>query len=96
MTQELIVSVAQIVPSKGTNAGKQMYFINGKHWSKTEPQQQHTHVVLEEVVSTKDPSQKYINVIGFAQDTRMSIADKIGILKANDPALALAIAALLK
>ena len=96
MTKELIQSVASVIPSKGTNAGKTMCFINGKYWSKQFPKDNETHVVLEEVPNPKDATKPFTNVTGFSNDTRMTIADKIALLKDNDPALAMAIAHLLK
>lgn len=93
MQVELISTVVPVVPSKGSNMGKQMYVINGKYWSKTEPSRTDTHVVLEEV--EKDGN-KYINVVGFSVDTRMSVQDKIKTLTSHDAAYATAIAMLLK
>lgn len=92
MNLELIQSVNSVVPSKGTNAGKQMFIINGKYWSKTEPTNSDTHVCLENV---EVDGNNYTNVVGFSQDSRMSITDKIGLLKAN-PEIAQAIATLLR
>lgn len=93
MQLELIQSVNPIIPSKGTNAGKQMFVINGKHWSKTEPAKTDTHVCLEDVEVDGKP---YVNVVGFSQDSRMSIADKIKTLTQHDAAYSNAIALLLK
>lgn len=90
---ELIQSVVPVVPSKGSNAGKEMFVINGKHWSKVAPLDTDTHVHLEEV--TKD-KKKYLNVVGFAKDSRMSIHDKIKLLTQHEAGYAMAIASLLK
>lgn len=49
MKLELIQSVNPVIPSKGANAGKQMFVINGIHWSKIEPKADDTHVCLEDV-----------------------------------------------
>ncbi len=93
MKLELIQSVNPVIPSKGSNAGKQMFIINGKHWSKVEPSASDTHVCLEDVtVDEKD----YVNVTGFSKDSRMSIADKIKLVTSNDAGYSLAIATLLK
>jgi hypothetical protein len=93
MKLELIQSVNPVVPSKGTNAGKQMFVINGKHWAKIEPKPQDTHVCLEDVtVDGKD----YVNVVGYSQDVRMDLQSKIKIVTSNDAAYATAIAMLLK
>lgn len=93
ITLEKIQSVNPIVPSKGTNAGKTMFVINGVHWSRTEPKREDTHVNLEAVnVDGVD----YINVIGFSMDTRMSIQDKIKLVTEHDAAYSSAIALLLK
>ena len=93
MYLQLIQSVNPIIPSKGTNAGKQMFVINGKHWSRTEPNTTDTHVCLEDV---DVDGTTYTNVIGFSQDSRMSIADKIKTLTQHDAAYSTAIAMLLK
>ena len=106
MYQELIKSVTTSVPSRGSNAGKTMYVINGKHWSKVEPTAADTHICLEEVtkpVTTVDASgnsvtvaQKYTNVVGFGQDRRMPMNDKIAIITSHDAGYSVAIASLLR
>ena len=93
MTLELIQSVNPVIPSKGSNAGKQMFVINAKHWSKIEPKADDTHVCLEPVTIDGKP---YINVIGFSKDCRMSIADKIKLVTSNDAGFSMAIATLLR
>ena len=93
MKLEAIQSVNPVIPSKGTNAGKQMYVINGEHWSKNEPQSEDTHVCLEDV---EVDGNTYTNVVGFSRDTRMSISDKIEVLTKHDAAYSQAIAHLLK
>jgi hypothetical protein len=93
MQLEAIVSVNPVIPTKGHNAGKQMFVINGKHWSKTEPTREHTHVVLEEV---EKEGKKYLNVTGFSTDTRMNIQDKIKMITSHEAGYAQAIAFLLK
>ena len=93
MTLELIQSVNPVVPTKGSNAGKQMFVINGKHWSKNEPKADDTHVCLEEVEVDK---KKYINVTGFSKDSRMTIEAKIKMVTSHDEGYSMAIASLLK
>ena len=97
MNLELIQSVNPVTPSKGSNAGRAMFVINGKHWSQTEPKRTDTHVCLEEVDGTGDhKGKKFINVIGFSTDTRATISDKIKLVTEHDAAYSLAIASLLK
>ncbi len=93
MQLELIQSVNPVIPSKGTNAGKQMFVINGKYWSKSEPSKTDTHVCLEDV---DVEGTTYTNVVGFSQDSRMTIQDKIAILTQHDAGYSQAIAMLLK
>lgn len=94
MKLELIQSVNPVIPSKGTNAGLQMYVINGKHWSKNEPSATDTHVCLEDV--EVEGKGTYTNVTGYSSDSRMSIDKKIDILTKHDAAYSQAIAMLLK
>jgi hypothetical protein len=97
MKLELIQSVNPVIPTKGTNAGKQMFVINGLHWSKSEPKPNDTHVCLEEVQGTgENADKKFINVVGFSVDTRQTIESKIKTLTSHDAAYSMAIAALLK
>jgi hypothetical protein len=93
MKKELIVSVNPVIPNKGSNAGKQMFVINGIHWSRTEPKLNDTHVVTEEVTVE---GVKYTNVVGFSSDVRMDIHSKIDILTKHDQGYAMAIATLLR
>lgn len=92
-SKELIESIQPNVPSKGSNAGKQMYIINGKYWSRTEPKASDTHVCLQEAILG---DKTFLNVTGFTTDTRMSLQDKIAVLTGNDAAFSMAIAHLLK
>lgn len=94
MKLELIASVNPIIPTKGTNAGKQMFVINGKHWSKVEPAQDDTHVCLEDV--EVEGKGTYTNVTGFSKDKRMTIQDKITLLTSHDAGYSMAIATLLR
>jgi len=110
MNLELIQSVNPVVPSKGSNAGKQMFVINGKHWSKTEPAKDDTHVCLEDVEVVVTPAveatdttpavaavtKTYTNVTGFSKDIRMSIAEKIKTVVGHPEGYSQAIAFLLK
>ena len=93
MKLELIQSVNPIIPSKGSNAGKTMFVINNKHWSRTEPQRTDTHVCLEDA---EVDGKTYTNVVGFSADTRQSIQEKIKMVTSEDAAYATAIAMLLK
>ena len=93
IARELIATCLPRVPAKGTNAGKQMYIVNGKHWSNVEPQVTDTHVCLQDVVVS---GVTYTNVVGFANDARMGIQDKIKLVTGNDAGYAMAIASLLK
>ncbi len=95
MKLELIQSVNSIIPAKGTNAGKQMFVINGKHWSKNEPTREDTHVCLEDT-EPNETGAVYTNVVGFSKDSRMSINEKIALLTSVDAGYSQAIAMLLK
>lgn len=91
---QLIQSVNPTVPTKGTNAGKQMYVINNKYWSRNEPAPEDTHVVLEDV--EVEGKGTFTNVTGFSQDRRMSIDAKIKLLTSHDAGYSMAIASLLR
>lgn len=93
-SKELINTVSPVVPTKGSNAGKQMYIINGKHWSTVEPKATDTHVDLQEAIVPEKGT--YLNVIGFSSDTRMTMADKIKVLTSVDAGYSMALASLLK
>lgn len=83
-----------VVPTTGSNAGQQMFVINGKEWSKTEPKPTDTHVVL---VSVEIKGKVYWNVQGYSQETRvMSIDAKIKAITEHDAAYSMAIASLLR
>ena len=93
MNLELIQSVNPVIPKTGTNAGLQMFVINGKYWSRVEPSTSDTHVCLEDVdVSGKT----YTNVVGYSRDTRCSIESKIKMITSHDAGYSVAIATLLK
>jgi hypothetical protein len=93
MEKELISTCQPVVPSKGSNAGKQMYVINGKYWAKAQPTLADTHVVTEKVeVNGKE----YTNVIGYSADIRMTIQDKIALVTKQDAGYSVAIATLLR
>jgi hypothetical protein len=97
MKLELIQSVNPVTPTKGTNAGKPMFVINGKHWSKNEPAKEDTHVCLEDVAGEGEYAGKtFTNVIGYSKDSRMTFADKVGIITAHPEGYSQAIAMLLK
>jgi hypothetical protein len=94
----LIASINAVTPTKGTNAGRQMYVINGNLWSRVEPKPTDTHVVTE-VVKAKDKDNvehEYTNVVGFACDTRMPVREKIDIVVEHPAEYSIAVATLLK
>ena len=91
---ESIVTCVEVIPTKGSNAGKQMFVINGKHWSRHKPADTDNTVVLE--FATWDGGSGW-NVIGFNHDARvMSIDAKIAKLTAHDASFSQAIALLLR
>lgn len=96
MKTELIQSVSTVVPSKGHNAGRTMYVINGKHWSRTEPTKQDTHVCLVDSEEKDADGKPYLNVAGFSQDTRMDINTKFAMITKQDAAYSQALAMLLR
>ena len=101
MKLELIQSVNPVIPSKGSNAGKQMFVINGKHWAKVEPTATDTHVCLEDVEVTTGEGKNavtntYTNVVGYSTDSRMTIQAKIKMVTEHDAGYSMAIASLLK
>jgi hypothetical protein len=94
LKSESIVTCVEVIPTKGSNAGKQMFVINGKHWSRHKPADTDNTVVLE--FATWDGGSGW-NVIGFNQDARvMSIDAKIAKLTAHDASYSQAIALLLR
>ena len=93
MNKELISTVQELTPKKGTNAGKKMYLVNGTHWVKSGPTNVDTHICTEEV--TKD-GKTYTNVVGFSTDTRMLVQDKLSIIISNPAEYSQALAHLLK
>jgi hypothetical protein len=93
MKLELIQSVNPVTPKTGSNAGKLLFVINAKHWSKIEPKAEDTHVCLEDALVD---GKTYTNVVGFSKDSRMCIADKIALVTSNDPGFSMAIASLLR
>jgi hypothetical protein len=93
MKLELIQSVNPVVPSKGSNAGRQMFVINGKHWSRTEPSTTDTHVCLEDA---DVDGKTYTNVVGYSRDARMTIQAKIAMVTEHEAGYSMAIASLLK
>ena len=94
LKSESIVTCVEVIPTKGSNAGKQMFVINGKHWSRHKPADTDNTVVLE--FATWDGGSGW-NVIGFNHDARvMSIDAKIAKLTAHDASFSQAIALLLR
>lgn len=110
MNTELIQSVNPVIPTKGSNAGKQMFVINNKHWAKDEPKNTDTHVVLEDIDVEVTPAftdpetgavtaavvKTYTNVIGYTTDTRMSVDQKLAKLMSLPAEYSQAVAYLLK
>ena len=97
---EHIASWVGVIPTSGTNAGKQMYVINGKHWSRHQPDPSHNTVVLE-YVSWKDKRTGLDaygwNVMGTNVDSlAMSAVQKVALITQHDIGYAQAIAYLLK
>ena len=96
---EIIRTCVEIIPRSGSNAGKQMYLINGKHWSRHAPADTHNTIVLEytEWTSADNTIGGGFNVVGFNTDSRtLTIDEKIGKLTAHDAAYSQALAFLLK
>lgn len=91
---ESIATCVEIIPNKGSNAGKLMYVINGKHWSRHKPTDSDNTLVLEYAEWSTGSGW---NVVGFNHDARtMSIDQKIAKLTSFDAAYSNAIALLLK
>ena len=88
----IISSVKSVVPTKGPNAGKTMFLINGDLWSQVEPGPNDTFVFFSDV--EKD-GKTYRNIDGFGAE-RLSITEKIAALTQYDAAYSAAIAVLLK
>lgn len=88
----IITSVKTVVPTKGPNAGKTMFLINGDLWSSVEPGVNDTFVYFSDV--EKD-GKVYRNCDGFGAE-RLTISDKIATLTQHDAAYSSAIALLLK
>ena len=96
---EIIRTCVEIIPRSGSNAGKQMYLINGKHWSRHAPAETHNTIVLEytEWTNADNTIGGGFNVLGFNTDSRtLTIDEKIGKLTAHDAAYSQALAFLLK
>lgn len=91
---ETIATCVEIIPTKGANAGRLMYVINGKHWSRQKPSDSDNTVVLEYAEWTTGSGW---NVVGFNHDARtMTIDQKIAKLTSFDASYSNAIALLLK
>ena len=91
---ESIMTCVEVIPNKGGNAGKLMYVINGKHWSRTKPAETDNVVVLEYFVT--DTASGW-NVNGFNNDARtLSVDQKIAKLTSYDASYSNAIALLLR
>jgi hypothetical protein len=91
---ESIMTCVEVIPNKGGNAGKIMYVINGKHWSRTKPADTDNVVVLEYFVTETASGW---NVNGFNNDARtLSVDQKIAKVTSHDAAYSNAIALLLR
>lgn len=96
---EIIRTCVEIIPRSGSNAGKQMYLINGKHWSRHAPADTHNTIVLEyaEWTNADNTIGGGFNVVGFNTDSRtLTIDEKISKVTAHDAAYSQALALLLK
>lgn len=93
--KELIINTCvEIIPTKGSNRGRQMYVINGEHWSRHKPAADQNVCVLQ--YTTWDGGSGW-NVVGFKNDARsMTIDEKINKLMSVDAAYQTGIAMLLK
>ncbi len=95
ITTERLRTVVPVIPTAGKNMGKQMFVLNGKHWSNVEPTQTQDTIVFT-VQQGKDGN-LYNNVTGYTTESReMSVAQKIALLTSQDAAYSMAIASLLK
>ncbi len=96
---EIIRTCVEIIPRSGSNAGRQMYLINGKHWSRHAPAETHNTIVLEysEWTNADSTVGSGFNVLGFNTDSRtLSIDEKILKVTAHDAAYSQALALLLR
>lgn len=96
---EMINTCVEIIPTKGSNAGRQMYLINGKHWSRHAPGETHNTIVLEFTTWTNGDGTlgTGYNVVGFNTDSRtLSIDQKISKITSFDASYSQALAILLK
>ena len=96
---EIIRTCVEIIPRSGTNAGKQMYLVNGKHWSRHAPSDTHNTIVLEyaEWTNADNTIGGGFNVVGFNTDSRtLTIDEKIEKVTSKDAAYSQALALLLK
>jgi hypothetical protein len=96
---EPITTCVAIIPTTGANAGRQMYVINGTHWTRQEPLPTHNTVVLQYTSWTgKDGKEAFgWNVQGTNVDAySLTIDQKIAKVTAYDASYSQAIALLLK
>jgi hypothetical protein len=96
---ESIATCVAIIPSTGSNAGRQMYVINGKHWSRHEPLPTHNTVVLRyDTWKGKDGSAQFgWSVAGTNVDAfSLTIDQKIAKVVSHDASYSQSIALLLK
>ena len=96
---EPIRTCVAIIPTSGSNAGRQMYVINGTHWTRQEPQPTHNTLVLQYTSwKAKDGSTAFgWNVQGTNVDAfSLTIDQKIAKVVAHDASYSQALALLLK
>ena len=96
---EPIRTCVAIIPTSGSNAGRQMYVINGTHWTRQEPLPTHNTLVLQYTSwKAKDGSTAFgWNVQGTNVDAySLTIDQKFAKVTAYDPAYSQALAFLLK
>ena len=93
-----IESVNEVTPSKGSNAGRKMYVINGEYWSRVEPRRDDVFVCIADVEATGSDGKKhtYTNVVGFEGEERLTKSEKIEMLLSHDASYQQGIAMLLK
>ena len=97
---EPIATCVPVIPSSGSNAGRQMYVINGTHWSRHEPLPTHNTVVLRynSWTDKRTGATAYgWDVAGTNVDAfSLTIDQKISKVIAHDASYSQAIALLLK
>ena len=97
---EHIRTCVPIIPNKGTNAGRQMFLVNGEYWLRHEPNPTHNTIVLTYgswVDKTTGEERFGWNVSGTNTDaSMMSIDQKIAKITSVDAAYSNALALLMR